>query len=120
MADERCSDTALFFDRNIPAVEGLNFEDSDKWLPKASDFELINYYIMSNGCGERWALVTVKNITSGVSSLSNEDIVALMADGSKRVADIERRIEGYTTESFLVGFGYSKIPIIKVLVKTKE
>jgi len=61
IADEQCKEPALFFDKNIPNIDSLRFEDADKWLPKASDFKLLYYATMSNVCGERWALITVKN-----------------------------------------------------------
>ena len=119
IADENCRETALSFDTTAPDAGSLNFEDNDKWTPKASDFELINYYTMSNACGERWALISVRNVTPGTSSFSGENIVALMADGSKRQGSAEKRIEGRTTESFTISFGTSKVPIVKLLVNTK-
>lgn len=74
---------------------------------------------MSNLCGERWALITVKNTSQGATTLKGENIIAVMADGSRRKAKIERRIEGKKTESFPVSFGISKIPIIKLLMEQK-
>ena len=119
-ADEKCHETGLSFDSNTPEADGLIFKDEDhQWLPRASDFELLNYHLMSNACGERWALVTIKNLSPGTSSFSGENIIALMADGSKTRGNVEKRIEGRATESFTIRFGISKVPIIKLYVKRK-
>ncbi len=116
-----CDQPALFFEQQLPNLDELVFkkEREDIWIPKSSYFELINYHLMSNLCGERWVLITVKNISQGHATIKGENIIAVMANGFRREAKIERRIEGGKIETFPVSFGISKIPIIKILMEQK-
>lgn len=119
LAKDDCKEAALFMDKKIPDTEKLKIKESDHWLPKAGDFELVSYQLMSNSCGERFALVTIKNISAGTSAIKPGNIVALMMDGTKRVSQTKKRIDGFKMVSFTMSFGKNKTPIAKLLSKTR-
>ena len=118
-ASEECLNGVFVFDENIPKTDQFYFEETNDNLPQPGDFELINYYLMSNGCGYRSALVTVRNTSPGTTTLIGENIVALTASGHKVEANINRRISGLTTESFTISFGKVAAPILSILVSNR-
>ena len=118
-SDNTCKDTAFSFDENIPTSDQFSFDDRDPDLPKPGDFKLINYYFMSNGCGEREVLVTVENTSPGTTTMTGDHIVAVSTSGQKRRGSINKRISGNTIESFTVSFGSSDLPFIKVIVEER-
>jgi len=121
--DSECEiDTGLNFDDNLSSIQTdqLHFEDQQPGLPRASDFIIISAYPMSNTNGDRWALVTLKNTSVGISSITNEALVALFADGSKRAArNLHERVNGKAQVSLSVCFGNTKFPIVKLLTQSR-
>ena len=117
--DERCaSGNGLVFDDHLPDSDQFVFEDQLPGYPKVSDFKIIRFQPMSNPCGDRWALVTLKNISPGTSSIENDHLIALLADGQKRKAkNLDQRVAGNEQISLSVYFGRSTFPIIKVMTK---
>ncbi|MBB1448877.1 hypothetical protein H5156_17335, partial [Pseudoalteromonas sp. SG41-6] len=56
---------ALNVDRAVPNSMHLSFANDSNIAAKKGDFKIINYVLMSNEEGERWAVITLTNLTSG-------------------------------------------------------
>lgn len=112
-------DATLRFDQ--PQINGnaLFFPDDDDDIePVANDFQLLQALFMSNELGERWALVTLKNTSTGQRFLKNENLVATFADGSQsRARNVQKRFRARENQTVSVFFGVKKFPIVKVEAK---
>ncbi len=111
-ADE--TDT-LTVDRFVSNNLELAFPNDRNITPKSSEFSLLNYVLMSNELGERWAVITLTNTSSGSRVLMHEHLMALFANG-KRQAPLAFKLsfEGDETKSITVSFGDSKFPILAI------
>lgn len=95
----------------------LAFPNDSNIQPKPSDFELINYVVMSNEVGERWAVITLNNTSTGSRVLEQSNLIALFADG-KRSPPLAFKVsfEGNETQTITVSFGENKFPILSIVV----
>lgn len=108
----------LRFEQGFQPGKPLHFRDSDTLQPADGDFELVEYALMSNEAGERWALVTVRNQADGSRLLKREHLVATFADGHRRYAqDLNERVEGGAFYTQAIFFGAYKFPIIAIEVR---
>ncbi|WP_019028233.1 hypothetical protein [Colwellia piezophila] len=109
----------LTVDRVIPNNLELAFPNDRRIKPKSSDFKLVNYVVMSNEIGERWAVVTVTNASTGSRTLENGHLMALFANG-KRKSPLAFKVsfEGSETLSITVSFGENKFPILTINTET--
>ncbi|MBL1418118.1 MAG: hypothetical protein COA76_03340 [Moritella sp.] len=109
----------LTVDRVVPNNLELSFPNDRRIKPKSSDFELVNYVVMSNELGERWAVVTVRNSSTGGRSLENGHLMALFANGDRK-SPLEFKVsfEGKETQSITVSFGENKFPILTITTAT--
>ncbi len=106
---------ALTVDRVIANNLELAFPNDKNVKPKASDFELINYVVMSNDLGERWAVITLTNTSSGRRILEHDHLMALFADGKRKSPPaFNVSFEGQETQSITVSFGENKFPILSI------
>ena len=119
LAHDKCSNTTFSFDENIPKTDEFHFKELHKNIPNPVDFKLIKYYLMSNGCGYRPALVSVRNTSSGTTTFGGQNSIAHTASGEKVVPTINRGISGMITETFTVGFGKMGMPILTLLMEEK-
>jgi len=105
----------LNVDRAIPSSIHLSFPNDNNIMPKKSDFTILNYVLMSNNEGERWAVITLTNLSSGNRELNQDHLLALFADGS-RLTPIEFKLgfKGSETQSVTVSFAEHKFPILSV------
>ena len=105
----------LMIDRSVSNSVDWTFPNDDKIKPKASDFQIINYALMSSVSGERLSALTVKNTSSGSRQLEAEHIMALFADGS-RLSPVANNLhfKGKETQSITVSFGEHKFPILAI------
>lgn len=111
----------LTVDRVVPKSLELAFPNDRSIKPKYSDFELVNYVVMSNNLGERWAVVTVKNISTGGRSFENGHLMALFANGiRKSPLAFKISFDGNETQSVTVSFGENKFPILSISTATKR
>lgn len=109
---------ALSVDRFIPDDVETSFPNDKELFPQESDFEVINYLLMSSESGERQALVTLKNLSAGSRIFKNEQILALFADGRRRTPlTTTQSFEGHETLSVILSFGVSRFPILEVYTK---
>lgn len=105
----------LNVDRAIPKSMHLSFPNDNNITPKKSDFSILNYVLMSNEEGERWAVITLTNLSSGNRELNQEHILALFADGSRLTpSEFKLGFNGDQTQSVTVSFAEHKFPILSV------
>ncbi|KGK00573.1 hypothetical protein [Thalassotalea sp. ND16A] len=112
LADES---EVLNVDRSVSTNIQLSFPNENNREPKESDFEVVNYVLMSNEIGERFAVITLLNTSSGNRVLEHKHLMALFADGFRSSpAEIKLNFEGHETQSTTIAFGESKFPILAV------
>ena len=110
----------LIVDRVVPNNLELAFPNDKGVKPKSSDFKLINYVAMSNELGERWAVLTLRNSSTGGRILENGHIMALFADGNRKIPQVfKESFEGNETQSITVSFGENKFPILSITTATE-
>ena len=105
----------LTVDRVVSNNLELAFPNDKNIKPNSSDFELVNYVVMSNEVGERWAVVTLSNTSTGSRSLDQGHLMALFANGDRKSPQgVKDSFEGKETKSITVSFGESKFPILSI------
>lgn len=105
----------LNVDRAIPNSMQLSFPNDNNITPKKSDFSIVNYVLMSNEEGERWAVITLTNLASGKRELNQDHLLALFADGSRLTPnEFKLGFNGNQTQSVTVSFAEHKFPILSV------
>jgi len=106
---------ALNVDRAVPNSMHLSFANDSNITPKKGDFKIVNYVLMSNEEGERWAAITLTNLSSGNRELGEEHLLALFADGSRFMpTEFKLGFKGNETQSVTVSFADYKFPILSV------
>jgi hypothetical protein len=108
---------------NVDRVISNNIElafPNDKGIKaKSSEFKLVNYVTMSNDLGERWAVLTITNTSSGNRMLEQDHLLGLFADGERKAPlELKLSFEGHETQSTTVSFGESKFPILSISTET--
>ena len=105
----------LIVDRVVSSNIELAFPNDKNIKAKSSDFQLVNYVVMSNEIGERWAVITLNNTSTGSRVLISEHLMALFANG-ERVSPLAFKLsfEGNETQSITVSFGENKFPILAI------
>ena len=117
-ADGYSQGEALQIDESIPESVNLEFSDASDLEPKISEFEVLSSILMSNNAGERWATVTIKNLSSHRRLLDREHIIAIFANGEKRnPIQAKHKFSGKEEISMIINFGQSKFPILRVSVR---
>lgn len=105
----------LTVDRVVSKNSEFSFPDSDRVSPRESDFEVDNYVLMSNDVGERWAVITLTNLSSGNREFDSNQLMALFADGTtSNPLAYELNFRGRETQSITVSFGVHKFPILNI------
>lgn len=105
----------LTVDRVVPSNLELAFPNDKNIEPKSSDFDLINFVVMSNEVGERWAVVTLTNASTGSRVLDNSHLMALFANGKRKSPQAFKiSFEPKETQSITVSFGGNKFPILSI------
>ena len=106
---------ALTVERSVSSDVELSYPNDDNINPKVSDFEVLNYVLMSNEVGERWGVITLTNLSYGRREFDQDHLLALFADGS-RTKPLEYKLDfkGNETKTVTVSFGKSKFPILTI------
>lgn len=105
----------LTVDRSVSKNIQLSFPNEQNIKPKESDFEVLNYVLMSSETGERWSVITIENTASGNRSLEHNHIMGLFADGSRFVPQENKlQFEGGEVQSITVSFGEYKFPVLAI------
>ena len=114
------SEDVLSLDRFVPNSFDLAFPNEKNIQPDISDFKVINFALMSNQSGERWAIVTIMNQAQGRRTLSHNHLMALIANG-KRINPVElsQSFKASETMSLTINFGESKFPLLTVYSRIK-
>lgn len=108
-------DDILNVDRSVSKSIQLAFSNDNNITPKKSDFEVINYVLMSNENGERWSVITLTNLSHGERSINQEHLLALFADGSRsEPLAFTSNFKGKETQSLTLSFGENKFPILSI------
>lgn len=107
----------LNIDRAINNPQDLAFPNDQHLNPKSSDFKLINYITMSTGRGERWAVLTIKNTSTGTRIFESRNVLALFADGERKSPKDYKftlNFKPEETQTFTLSFGQNKFPILSI------
>ncbi|MBE0365489.1 hypothetical protein PULV_b0069 [Pseudoalteromonas ulvae UL12] len=93
----------------------IAFPNEKNTRAQASDFEIKNYVMMSNEKGERWAVLTLTNESTGTRTLEQYHLLATFADGERRSPnEFKLNFQGRETQSVTVNFGENKFPILTI------
>ena len=105
----------LTMDRKIPTDAQFNFANPNNLSPQRSDFKVVSAIPMSSETGERWALLTIKNLAHGNRTLNQRHLLATFADGSRiHPAEFSQAFKADETLSISVYFTDSTFPMIFV------
>lgn len=105
----------LTIDRALPNNLTLAFPNESNIKPKSSDFDVVNYVLMSNGAGERWAIITLTNLSTGSRTFESGHLMATFADGARQIAEEFKLIfKPNETQSITLTFGKNKFPILSI------
>ena len=106
----------LNIDRHLPSDLQLAFPNPNKIQPQRSDFEVINTLPLSSDNGERWALMTIQNVTNGNRTLTQHQLLAILANGSRIFpAEFTQAFQPKETLSLSIYFTTSDFPILQVI-----
>lgn len=113
------NNNTLQIDENTPSNVNYNFDFDIEDILEKSDFAILNYTLMSNRSGERWATITLQNTSSGQRILKNSYLAAIIADGSPLYPHRlnHKKLSGNEIETFVVNFGKSDFPILYLLTR---
>lgn len=93
----------------------IAFPNDKNIRAQSSDFEIKNYVMMSNDQGERWAVLTLANESTGARTLEQYHLLATFADGERRNPyEFKLNFQGRETQSVTVNFGENKFPILTI------
>jgi hypothetical protein len=114
----KAEEPPLVPDEAIIGGELINFANDEKIFADRSDFTIVHSVHMSNIEGERWATITVANTASGKRILSNQHLLALFADGSRRYPlHFSEEFKARETKSLLIRFETDRFPILKIMTR---
>lgn len=108
----------LTIDRSVINSSQLQFPNDKKIYPNRSDFEVINYVLMSSPIGERWATVTLRNNADGKREFNNRMVMALFANGKRKKPQFHKySFDGNEILTVSLNFGVSKFPLLEVYTR---
>ncbi len=118
IAEDKKLPMGLTVERSVANPQQFNFANDDNIQPDKSDFQVINYVLLSNEEGDRWVTVTLKNTATGNRIFGHEDIMALFADGRRESPSKQSlRFEGKESQTFAIHFGKSQFPILELYTR---
>lgn len=114
----------LTVDPQKPSFNTYNFIDESiqrKAIePDISTVTVLNQMLMSNEVGERWATLTLKNLSNGKRIITDKQIYAVFADGDKKKAQMRPiKLLGNEVGIYTISFGYHKFPILYVYTRNE-
>ena len=105
-------------DRIVSNDVELNFTNDGDIQPKISDFNVVNYVLMSNDKGDRRAVVTLENQSSGSRIFKSDQLMALMGDGRRLSPHAyKQRFKRGESISMTLSFGNNKTPILQIYIR---
>lgn len=115
MMNVLADDDVLMVDQSIDAQVELAFPNDRNIQPRSGSFQVMNYVPMSSETGERWAIVTLKNTSSGSRIFESHYLIGLFADGDRREPLAHKQtLEGGEVISVTLAFGRHKFPLLSV------
>ena len=119
--DSNASEQALSIETRVPSSVELAFPNESGLAPELSEFQVLSFVPMSNEAGERWAVLTIKNLASGRRTLSQKHLMALTADGNRiNPNEVSQSFLADETLSIVVNFGERKFPLLSVFSRTDK
>ena len=118
LAKDKHHNNVLTIDRTVIANSQMSFPNDERIYPKVSDFEVINYVLMSSHNGKRWAAVTLRNNANGMRQFKSDQIMALFGDGDRSEPHSYKCTFG-AKQIFTVSlnFGRNKFPMLEVYTR---
>lgn len=109
----------LTIENIVPHSVQLAFPNDKNIVPEVSDFKVDNIVLMSNEDGERYAVVTFTNMSSGSRTISKDHVMALLANGERIFPEtLSHSFKGNESVSLTVSFGKNKFPILSVYTRS--
>lgn len=111
-------ENVLMIDQMPDKSVQLAFPNERNIQPKAGDFIVLNYVPMSSEDGDRWAIVTLKNTSSGSRIFESQYLIGLFADGERRApSEYKQSLNGSEIVSVTLAFGRHKFPLLSVMAR---
>jgi len=111
-------DKALHIDQQVPPQTVLAFPNDDKIRPEVSGFEIVDTVLMSSEYGQRWAVLTLRNPSTGTRIFEQKYVMALLADGRRlQPQPISETFEGGESLSLTLNFGVQQFPILRIYLR---
>ncbi|BAJ01271.1 hypothetical protein [Shewanella violacea] len=115
--DETASDV-FSVDRIVSNDVELKFTNDGDIQPKISEFIVVNYVLMSNEKGDRRAVVTLENQSSGSRIFKSDQVMALMGDGRRLSPHTyKQKFKRGESISMTLLFGNNKSPILQIYTR---
>lgn len=115
MFSQVCAFDALSVDRSVSSSVQLSFPNEKNIQPEVSDFSVLNYVLMSNEHGERWAVLTIKNRASGNRALNQDHLIGLLANGERiHPQAFKQWLSANESVSLTIAFGKNKFPLLEI------
>lgn len=115
------SEDVLTVDRYVKGEIEFAFPNELNVQPALSEFKVEHFVLMSNESGERWAVVTLTNQASGSRNLTNKQLMAQVADGSRiSSTEFSQSFKANETLSVTIDFGYSEFPLLSVYSRPRN
>jgi len=109
---------ALFFDKPVAKEMAIRFEIEEDLYPTRSSFEILDFAFLSNEAGERWTLAIVYNNVREPRTFTENQLIGFFASGEHRgPLKLATRIEGGKSETIMIPFGKSKMPLVKLMTR---
>ncbi|NRB23722.1 hypothetical protein [Shewanella sp.] len=116
--DENELSDVFSVDRIVSNDVELNFTNDGDIQPKISDFIVVNYILMSNEKGDRRAVVTLENQSSGSRIFKSDQLMALMGDGGRlSPLTYKQKFKRGESISMTLSFGNNKTPILQIYTR---
>lgn len=117
-ADDKRISEVFNVDRIVSDDLVLNFTNDRGIQPDISDFNVQHYVLMSNEKGDRRAVVTLENRSSGSRIFQSAQLMALMADGRRLSPQAyKQKFKAGERISMTLSFGSHVDPILKIYTR---
>jgi hypothetical protein len=111
-------DDVLMVDQSVGGDVELAFPNDRNIQPRSGNFQVVNYVPMSSEAGERWAIVTLKNASTGSRIFESHYLIGLFADGDRREPlAYKQTLKGGEVVSITLAFGRHKFPLLTVIAR---
>ncbi len=107
------SNTVLSLEKPVMTLAEIHFENPDNIHPKSSDFKIVSFVLMSSEAGERRAVITFENTSSGQRFLEQDHLLAIFANGERKYPEVFReKFSGNEIRTLDLSFNFHKYPVL--------